>query len=230
MPHSAAVASSSDSAAPPFVGRDGYGTLALSCAVIIASLGVSLAAVFWHVARVAATASDAPPLRPRILVLGMQLKGGAIAPAYRRRLERGLALWRAEPAAEIVVLGGRRAGGPRSEAEAGRDWLLGAGVPPRRIALEEGSRHTLENLRAYREAFPPAPALLVTNRFHLARSALMARGLGITHLPCAAEAEFRASPLEVLRLAKEAFLVHWYLAGRSYARWTGNRRMTARIS
>src|SRR6185437_12232227 len=108
MPHSAAVASSSDSAAPPFVGRDGYGTLALSCAVIVASLGASLAAVFWHVARVAATASEAPPLRPRILVLGMQLKGGAIAPGYRRRLERGLALWRAEPAAEIVVLRRRR--------------------------------------------------------------------------------------------------------------------------
>src|SRR5689334_15229156 len=230
MPHSAAMSSTLESAAPPFVGRDGYGTLVLSCAVIIASLGASLAAVFWHVARVAADASDEPPVRPRILVLGMQLRRGEIAPAYRRRLERALALWRKEPSAEIVILGGRRAGGPRSEAEAGRDFLRAAAVPAERLALEEGSRHTLENLRAYRAAFPPAPALLVTNRFHLARSALMARGLGIAHIPCAAETHFSAAPLEVLRLAKEAFLVHWYLAGRSYARWTGNERMTARIS
>ena len=230
MPHSSAVATPLEIRLPPFVGRDGYGTLILSCGAILASLGVSLAAVFWHVARIAAAASATPPPRARILVLGMQLKGAAIAPAYRRRLERAAALWRAHPAAELVILGGRRAGGPRSEAAAGRAFLMAAGVPGERIALEEGSRHTLENLRAYRAALSPAPALLVTNRFHLARSALMARGLGVAHLPCAAEERFSLAPLEVLRMAKEAFLVHWYLAGRAYARWTGNHRMAARIS
>jgi hypothetical protein len=28
----------------------------------------------------------------------------------------------------------------------------------------------------------------------------------------------------------EALLIHWYVTGRSFARFTGNRRMAARIS
>jgi hypothetical protein len=38
------------------------------------------------------------------------------------------------------------------------------------------------------------------------------------------------TPSEAARLLREAFLLHWYVVGRGFARLTRNRAMLARIS
>lgn len=221
-------------AAEPFLGSEGAATLLLALAVAIGTFGLSLAAALWQVLRIARSAPSRPAEPARhALVLGTKLTDGRPGRAFRARLDRALALAAQWPGLEVVILGGVTAPGAPSEAAAGRRYLLEAGLAPDRIATEARSRHTLENLREFRAAFRPGgggpPLLLVTNRTHLARALLMAHGLGLPVLPCAAE-EGRLPPREWRRLPAEAFLLHWYVVGRGFARATGNRRMLARIS
>src|ERR1700722_4423508 len=127
----------------------------------------------------------------------MRLNGnGDLGPCYQARLERAHALWRQSEHARIVILGGVTARGFRSEATAGAACLLEKGVRQEAIETEDRSRHTLENLVLYRERYPPGQAeltVLVTSRFHMARSSLLAMGLGIAHRRCAAEARRSAA-------------------------------------
>jgi uncharacterized SAM-binding protein YcdF (DUF218 family) len=158
---------------------------------------------------------------------------GEPTPAYRERLHRALQLWSQAQSGEIVVLGGRTAECARSEAAAGAALLNANGVPPEHILVEDQSRHTLENLRLYRERLSAGAdhrPLLVTSRFHLARSSMLAAGLGIAHVPCAAEARRLPSLRHVPLILFEAVLIHWYITGQTFSRITRNNRMAARIT
>ncbi len=206
------------------IGADGFAMLALSCGVIVASLGLALLAallsVVWRAWR---TSCTAPPARHAI-VLGLRLEpGGLPTRRYCARLDRARHL----PVDTIILLGGQTRPDTPSESAAGRAWLIGQGESPARIAIEERSRHTLENLRCYRADHAGAPAILVTSRFHLARAATMARAIGLTLVPCAAEARRTIPPGQAV---KEAFLLTWFVVGSSFARWSGNARMLARVS
>lgn len=216
-----------------FLGAEGLSMLALSVLVLVASGTLSFWLLFGSVLLVARRSGGSTDRPSRILVMGSRLDGlGRPTPTYRRRLDRALALFRRSPEATLFLLGGSRACGAPTEAEAGARYLLARGVPERALVREERSRHTLENLRFYRSASAPSdrrPAVLVTSRFHLARSSLLASGLGIPHTLCGAEDRWSPRPREILRLLSEAFFVHWYLVGRTYARWTRNQRMLDRI-
>jgi len=220
-------------AAEPIVGRDGAASLALACMTALLTCGASLVLAWLHVARIAWRTGTAPARGSgaRIVVLGHKLERGRPGPAFIQRLARAAALAR-DGAAPVILLGGRTSRDAPSEAEAGRDWLLAAGVDARRIALEAQSRHTLENLRNYRAHFPPAlgPDLLVTSRVHMARASLMASGLGLPHMPCAAEESWRPGGAELAQFLFEGFLVHWYVVGRFFARIAHRRAWLARIS
>ncbi len=219
------------SAAPrEAIGRDGWAILVLSSVLVLASLGTSLAAAVAHVAWVGFTAPAKRAGFSRVLVLGMRLgRDGGVPDDYRARLERARTLLDAEPGAEAFLLGGVTGELGVSEAEAGDAWLRRSGIAAARIHTEQKSRHTLENLRHYRADFPPVDrVLLVTNRFHLARSSLLASGLGIEHARCAAEqSRWRLRPAPML---KEAVLIHWYLTGRLYAWLARDRAMAARLT
>jgi uncharacterized SAM-binding protein YcdF (DUF218 family) len=106
-------------------------------------------------------------------------------------------------------------------------------VPRERILVEDQSRHTLENLRLYRAQLPAGAdgrTLLVTSRFHLARSSVLAAGLGIAHVPCAAKSGRLPSLPHVPLILFEAVLIHWHITWRTFSRITHNRRMAARIT
>ncbi|HEY0522689.1 MAG TPA: YdcF family protein [Stellaceae bacterium] len=212
---------------------DGFAMLALSLVVAAVSGGLTIAAACVHAFAVARRTLPSAAGNA-VLVLGMRSRRGVPERAYRARLDRALALSRSNPAARIIVLGGPTTEGQPSEAEIGRRYLIANGFPAARISIEDRSRHTLENLQEYRAAFPhpsaELPLLLVTSRFHLARAALLARGLGIEHVPCAAEERPCWTVRDMLLLAREAFFIHWYVVGRTYARLSGNRRMAARIT
>ncbi|MBR0656996.1 YdcF family protein [Plastoroseomonas arctica] len=211
----------------PFLGPDGAFTALLSLLVVLGSLGVTLLLVFTQVRRVA-RASPVTGQGARALVLGFRLTGGAPCAVYQARLLRAARLAADDPRMVLVLLGGVTDGNTVSEAAAGRDFLSAHGVATSRVVVEEASRHTLENLRAYREGFAPAPTpdLLVTSRAHLARGLAMAEGLGLRLVPCAAE---DAPRVPFVALLREAVLLHWYQVGSVFAHATNNRHMLARI-
>jgi uncharacterized SAM-binding protein YcdF (DUF218 family) len=213
---------------PPFLGHDGAITLLAALAVAAVTLGIAP----WRATRaVARTGRDAPvvpaKVPARILVLGHRLEAGAVSAVFAARLGRALALARAAPAAQVLVLGGRTSPGAPSEAEAGRDWLVAHGLDPARIALETRSRHTLENLANHRaRGGGDAPEALVTSRAHLHRALLMARGLGLSPMPAAAEDAPVATRMGLLA---EGFMVHWYVTGRWLSRALRRRAWLQRI-
>ncbi|WP_246325420.1 YdcF family protein [Dissulfurirhabdus thermomarina] len=214
-------------------GFDGLSMLALSTLVILATGGLSFLAALAAVVRTAATAPADVAGGSLFLVLGQRLRNGRVTPDYARRLRRAAVLLARRPGARALVLGGRLPGAAISEASAGARFLEALGVAPGRILREDGSRHTLENLQAARGLLAgagPGEAVLVTNRYHLARSLALASGLGLELAPCAAEDRFRHRPGTWLQCLKEAYYLHWYRVGRAWSLRTGNRRMIRRIS
>jgi uncharacterized SAM-binding protein YcdF (DUF218 family) len=218
---------------PIVIGADGFAMLALSTMLMVLSCSATFLLCLCYVWWIACRTRCDPPKARRILVLGMLLDPlGQPGPDYRARLARAAALRAKHDTAQIVILGGRTRPNQPSEAAAGALFLQACNVPAAAILLEDRSRHTLENLMLYRARFPAdaRAIVLVTSRFHLARSSLLAAGLDIRHFPCAAE-QSRWPPLRHIPLMVfEALLIHWYITGRSFARLTGNHRMAARIS
>jgi uncharacterized SAM-binding protein YcdF (DUF218 family) len=132
------------------------------------------------------------------------------------------------------------AGGPtgtsvRSEAEAGRDWLVARGLPAAAILLEDRSQHTLENLFNVRAEMRTAgwrTLLVVSDPLHLARSRATARGLDLD-VRCSPALEappWRGSLGWWRRAALEAFLLHWYHTGMLYSRLIGSERQLRRVT
>lgn len=212
------------------VGADGFKMLFISTLLILGSGGFSL---LWILRRVLVTGRAAPcktAALATVLVPGVRLRDGEVGMDFRLRLERALAL-HAAGAGTLVLLGGITGRSGVSEAAKGAEYLAARGVPPAVMRLEEGSRHTLENLRHARELLGTASAVtIVSNRYHLARLGVMAEGLGLAHSLCAAEPQWRWSAAVTGRLLLEAFYVHWYLTGRHWARLVRDRASEARIS
>lgn len=214
-------------------GGDGFAMLALSNLAIVASAGLIWLVLLRRVHGIAQRTPCRPAPAAYVLVLGMRLKRGAVARDYAERLDRAAELMAADPACKALLLGGTTDAGPHSEALAGQRYLARRGIAAERLLLEDRSRHTLENLREARQLLAAgnfdAP-LLVTSRYHLARSAAIAHGLGLPHRLCAAEPELNLDASTVLRLLKESYHLHWYYTGKAWARLTRNRKMLARIS
>ena len=100
-----------------------------------------------------------------------------------------------------------------------------------RIELENQSRHTLENLRGARKLMPyRCKFVLITNRYHLARSHALAEGLDMHPVVCGVEPRFDLNLVTVAKLMKEALLLHWYYTGRIWATLFGNKKMLQRIT
>jgi uncharacterized SAM-binding protein YcdF (DUF218 family) len=219
------------------IGADGWFTLALANGLLLASGGLTLAWTLIEVYRVArripATLPDGEWPARLTMVLGFRLGRGRVLPEFAARLNRAATLFRAAPSRPILVVGGVSDGSTLSEAEAGRRRLTALGIPDNRIVKEETSRHTLENLRQARATMAcltAAPFILVTSRYHLARSLALARGLGMLPIACAAEDRLPHDLRTLVRLVREAYFLHWYRVGHAWARWTDNRRSLARIT
>ena len=216
------------------MGWDGLTTLLLPNLLLLATLGLS---GLWWLHRVWRVARDTPCTPAGtggdwVVVLGARLQGDQVAPGYARRLHRAAALYRADPRRRILLVGGRT-GGRVSEAKRGREWLLELGIPASRLAIEDQSLNTLDNLRHARQLLVDLrerPFVLVTSRYHLARSQALACGLGLQPVLCAAEERLRRDPWTCWRLALEAYYLHWYAVGKTWSRWTGNRHSLARIT
>ena len=215
------------------LGPGGLSSLVLALASGVLGFGLPVAARLREVLQRAGHDDRRPS--DAVLILGRELVGDRPTAIFRARLEHGAALWREGWAPEIFVSGGMTGSASRSEAAAGREHLIGLGLPAGAIRIEEGSRHTLENLYNVREALRRhglGRLLLVSDPLHLARAETLARGLSIdcSCSPAAAAGPLRGSVGWWLRAVREAFLLHWYHVGLAWSRLLGSRRMLARVT
>ena len=195
--------------------------------VTLATLGLNLLVTWLAVVFTAARPRPRPD-RGVVLVCGHRLVDGAITPAYRRRLDALAALLVEGSQLRAVLLGGGRP----SEADAGRAYLVARhGIDPDRLDLEEHSANSFENLRNARDliAGRAVEIHILSCRFHLARLGVFARQLGLDARLVPAEAAFLPGPRNLLATAREAAYLCWFLAGRAWARVTGNGRMMSRL-
>lgn len=209
---------------------DGFLMLLCSLAVFAGSGALTYLFCLLVVLRGARNAGTGTSPADTAVVMGVNLNpDGTLKPDYVARLERA----RHVDAREIWVLGGVTAATvPESEAQAGRAWLLDNAMPGEKIKIEESSRHTLENLSILRDrtARSTGRFALISNRYHLARVGIMASGLRMEHILCAAETAPGLPPCDYPKAAAEAFLLHWYFTGKAVAHLLGHKGMLARIS
>lgn len=211
-------------------------SLAVAAAACVASLGLVYAGYFVHVLRVARSAPVLPAHGRRVLLFGKHAPGGRIDDDFHARVVRAAELWQARPPDTMLLLGGG-ADGAATEAALARDALHALGVPADApLVIEDRSRDTLQNLRnarallAQADGADPPRVTLLSSRYHLARCALFANGLGLQWELCAAEPSLPWRPATVWRLAGEAAYVCWVDIGTRWARLIRNRRMLAKVS
>ena len=118
---------------------------------------------------------DAPELGV-VLGGGIDANGGPL-PATRARAHRAAQLARERPELGLICSGDRSpeaAPGTPSEAALLRDLIVGSGVAPERIEIEDESVDTLGNAvlvaARYLKDIEPRPLLVITSPFHLERA------------------------------------------------------------
>jgi uncharacterized SAM-binding protein YcdF (DUF218 family) len=154
----------------------------LGAAVLLTVLVLALTA--WAVWRAAHT-DDASRVdrADAIVVLGAAQYDGEPSPVFRGRLEHAALLYREGRSDVVLVLGGAAAGDRTTEAEAGRNWLVGSqGLPAGAVAASPVGATTLESLEAAADWLRERDldsAFLVSDPWHNLRVKRMASDLGI---------------------------------------------------
>jgi uncharacterized SAM-binding protein YcdF (DUF218 family) len=139
----------------------------------------------WWVQRLeSAWPRDIPPV---LLVLGAdQQSPGLIGYSSYLRLYYAVRFWREGRVKTLVVSGGpqqAKTGG--TLARAMRDYLVGSGIPPQAILMEEQADSTRDNFvlsRSLMESVPGARGFL-TSEFHSGRAARTCARLGLDWVP-----------------------------------------------
>jgi uncharacterized SAM-binding protein YcdF (DUF218 family) len=127
----------------------------------------------------------APQAAGAIVVMGAAQYNGVPSPDLRARLDQASLLWHQHYAATIMVTGSKLPGDAYTEAQASARYLRSVGVPAADI-VEAGGRDSWQNLS---EAAPiliargDTSVLMVTDKFHEARSMAIASSVGLTPHP-----------------------------------------------
>jgi uncharacterized SAM-binding protein YcdF (DUF218 family) len=124
-----------------------------------------------------------------IVVMGAAQYDGVPSPDLRARLDQAALLWRQHYASSLMVTGSKEPGDLYTEAQASARYLVSVGIPASDI-LQAGGRNSWDNLA---EAAPTLLArgegtvLVVTDKFHEARSLAIASSVGLTPYPTPAQ-------------------------------------------
>lgn len=126
-----------------------------------------------------------------ILVLGGGTKNNRPGAVLKGRLDQALAYAKHHPDVSFIVSGGLGFGKTTSEGSIMKNYLVENGIDPKRIKIEEKATSTYENLSYTKEMLQANEQLLiVTSDFHLFRTKMIAKRVGI-------EAEGLGSPLRI---------------------------------
>lgn len=150
-------------------------------------LVVLLAVPAYAALRVVTTArADDRTTTDAVVVLGAAQFWGRPSPVLQARLQHAETLYDDGVAARLITVGANQPGDRTTEAEAGREWLVRAGVPARAVVAVPEGHDTLTSLTAVAAVMAEngwTSATIVTDPAHEARSVAMARALGIDARP-----------------------------------------------
>lgn len=146
------------------------------------------------------------------IVLGAGLWGDEPSPALKERLDYAIDLYGEGTYGWIIVTGGKATPSSRlTDAEGARDYLVSRGIPEERIALDNRSKDTYENLSFSRDIMAEhgwSTAVVVTHRYHGSRAADMAESLDY-------------SPVQVQVTDSKVLSIHYHEAREvlAYTKW-----------
>ncbi len=206
---------------------DAMFVLVISVVIMLASCGLSYLLILFWVLKTAKLAEIFFESRSAAyLVFGKRLVNNFPDADFRSRLNR-LMVCRVRVA---IIMGGKTREGIATEALAGLDYLRSQGCGISDIKLEQKSSSTLDNLRNARLLLDQKPAIIISNRYHLARCGALAASLSIPYQLCAAENVFNVDADNLLKCLLEAFYLHWFYTGKYWAKLIQSQRMLDRIS
>ena len=187
--------------------RHPFGRLARGIAIVLALLlavGIGLAVDIVAFSR----QSDTAPADAAV-VLGAAVSDGAPTPVFAERLRHAAELFEVGQVERIVVTGGVGHGDSVAEAEAGRDWLIRAGIPADRILVESRSRTTRQNLLFTQPVLAEhglCRVLVVSDPLHMRRAMRMAADLGLDAHPSPTRtSRFETLATQVPMLLREVY-------------------------
>ncbi|CAN5233835.1 YdcF family protein [soil metagenome] len=154
--------------------------LGLIILIALVYVGATFAHVWWTAAQDRAQPADA------IIVMGAAQYQGRPSPVFAARLDHAAALYARDLAPVVVVTGGSQPGDRVSEAFAGYSYLQRRGVPESALRLEVDGRTSYESLSATARFLRDEAiedVIVVSDGWHLARSAQIAESVGLTALP-----------------------------------------------
>jgi uncharacterized SAM-binding protein YcdF (DUF218 family) len=120
-----------------------------------------------------------------IVVMGAAQYNGVPSPDLRARLDQAGLLWHQHYSSTIMVTGSKEPGDVFTEAQASARYLVAHGIPAADV-MEAGGRNSWQNLS---DAAPiliahgDTTVLVVTDKFHVARSLAIASAVGLTPYP-----------------------------------------------
>jgi uncharacterized SAM-binding protein YcdF (DUF218 family) len=133
-----------------------------------------------------------------IAVLGAAQYNGRPSPVFRSRLDHAATLYRLGLAPVVLITGGVGAGDSLSEADVGRAYLLGVGVPPEAaIPLPAGADTyaSMAEVAGWFRGRGSRRVLFVSDAFHMLRLRILASRLGMIPFTSATPTSpIRASP------------------------------------
>ena len=187
-------------------------TIAIALALLLAGV-VSLAV------DIAVFGGRADPSRAdAAVVLGAAVDDDAPTPVFGERLRHAAALFDSGQVEWIVVTGGVGQGDTLAESEAGRDWLISAGVPADRVLIETKSRTTRQNLLYAQPLLAEhglSRVLIVSDPLHMRRAIRMASDLGLDAHPSPTRtSRYRTLVTQIPMLLREVYFNLHYWATR----------------
>ena len=115
-----------------------------------------------------------------IVVLGAQVREDGPSVVLAHRLNTAYTYLAENEATVCIVAGGQGYNEPWPEAEGMANYLIGRGIDPERIVLEDQSTNTVENIGNSMAFIEPGSSVgIVTNNFHVFRSVQIAQKLGL---------------------------------------------------
>lgn len=131
---------------------------------------------------------DQPTTKPdTVLILGAQVKGTSKNNAYpstvlKERLDASIPYLKKYPKATVIVCGGQGSDEPDSEANVMAEYLRSNGISQKQILIEDTSTRTKENIQNAQKKQALGNTVIVTSDFHMYRSKLLAKRLGISEI------------------------------------------------
>ena len=169
--------------------------------VVFVVIGLGVLALAWGaVAVTVAVAGGRDQRAPAdaIAVLGAAQYNGRPSPVFRARLDHAATLYGLGLAPVVLVTGGVGTGDTLSEADVGRAYLIGTGVPPSAaVALPAGADTyaSMAEVAGWFRGRGSNRVLLVSDAFHMLRLRILAPRLGLVPYTSAAPASpIRSSP------------------------------------